>query len=444
VRGDPARETGTPRVAVLGAGPAGLAAAYYLVNGGVDVVVYEAAPHVGGLGQSFDLWGWRVDLGSHIYAEGQPLADALLAVSIGNDSHRVPMRRGVLVAGRNFDYPLRPDQVARRAPKSVVLRGGAEYLGHYLSARTVAAAPNTKAYMIGRFGKTLSETFFRSYVEKLYGRPWNEIDPEFARALTSGRGSSARATFPYPSQGTGAICEGLARQIVAAGGQIRTNSPAERIDLEPAATIASNGSVEAYDHVISTLPLAVLARGVADAPASVGQSAAQLTARSTVLVYLDIHGSQCFPELWRFVYDAQYRMGRVANVARWWPPDSARPAPPNRTVLCTEYWCTRDDETWGESDGDLALVCERELRACDILTETARVGAAYVRRVAGTHPVPSIDASTHVRKLSEYFATFDDLDVVGRHAVHGTSDIADNLQSGAAVGSRVAEACRRS
>ena len=64
--------------------------------------------------------------------------------------------------------------------------------------------------MIGRFGKTLSETFFRSYVEKLYGRPWNEIDTEFTRALTSGRGSSARATFPYPSQGTGAICDGLA------------------------------------------------------------------------------------------------------------------------------------------------------------------------------------------------------------------------------------------
>ena len=257
-----------------------------------------------------------------------------------------------------------------------MLRGGAEYLGHYLAARTVAAAPNTKAYMIGRFGKTLSETFFRSYVEKLYGRPWNEIDPDFARrSPLPARARRRAATFPYPSQGTGAICDGLAREIVAAGGQIRTNSPAERIDLEPAATIASNGSVDAYDHIVSTLPLGVLARCVAGAPASVGQAAAHLTARSTVLVYLDIHGSQCFPELWRFVYDAGYRMGRVANIARWWPPGSARPAPPNRTVLCTEYWCTRDDATWRESDADLALVCERELRACDILPETAPASA---------------------------------------------------------------------
>ena len=197
MRRDATRQPGTPRVAVLGAGPAGLAAAYHLVHGGADVVVYEAAPHVGGLGQSFDLWDWRVDLGSHIYAEGQPLADALLRVSIGSAAHRVPLRRGILVAGRNFDYPLRPKQLALRAPKAKVLRGGAEYLGHYLAARTVAAPPNTKAYMIGRFGKTLSETFFRSYVEKLYGRPWNEIDPEFARALTgSGPRSSMHAGGP--------------------------------------------------------------------------------------------------------------------------------------------------------------------------------------------------------------------------------------------------------
>ena len=136
-------------------------------------------------------------------------------------------------------------------------------------------------------------------------------------------------------------------------------------------------------------------------------------------------------------------MGRVANIARWWPPGSAHPAPPNRTVLCTEYWCTRDDATWRKSDAGLALVCERELRACNVLPETARVAAAHVRRVAGTHPVPSVDAITHVRNLGDYFAAFDHLDVVGRHAVHGTSDIADNLQAGAAVGSRVAEVYRR-
>ena len=193
LRRDTTKRPGPQRVAVLGGGPAGLAAAHTLAHAEVEVEVYEAAPHVGGLGQSFDLWGWRVDVGSHIYAEGQPLADALFAASVGNDAHRVPLRRGILIAGRCYTYPLQRKELALRAPKVTVLRGATEYTAHYLANRTFMSARNAQEYMIGRFGKTLSETFFRSYVEKLYGRPWNEIDPEFARALTT---STARRPAP--------------------------------------------------------------------------------------------------------------------------------------------------------------------------------------------------------------------------------------------------------
>ena len=193
LRRDATKRPGPQRVAVLGGGPAGLAAAHTLAHAEVEVEVYEAAPHVGGLGQSFDLWGWRVDVGSHIYAEGQPLADALFAASVGNDAHRVPLRRGILVEGRCYTYPLQRKELALRAPKVTVLRGATEYAAHYLANRTFMSARNAQEYMVGRFGKTLSETFFRSYVEKLYGRPWNEIDPEFARALTTSTARTTRA-----------------------------------------------------------------------------------------------------------------------------------------------------------------------------------------------------------------------------------------------------------
>ena len=202
--------------------------------------------------------------------------------------------------------------------------------------------------------------------------------------------------------------------------------------------------MERYDHVISTLPLSVLARCIPDVPAPILDAASRLTARSTVLVYLDIRGSQCFPELWRFVYDARYRMGRVANVARWWPAASKRPAPPDRTVLCAEFWCTRDDATWAEPDDTVASVCEQELRASGLLPADARVDAHHIRRVANTHPVPAVDSIPAVRKLRDYFANVAVLDVVGRHAVHGTSDVADNLQAGAESARTVMDALRRS
>jgi protoporphyrinogen oxidase len=358
--------------------------------------------------------------------------------------HRVPLRRGILVDGRCYAYPLQRAELARRAPKGIVLRGATEYAAHYLANRSFISARSAKEYMIGRFGKTLSERFFRSYVEKLYGTPWNEIDPEFARALTTSTARTpARATFPYPSRGTGAIGEGIVDRIVAAGGQIRTSSPAQRIELAGPVTVESNGASEPYDHVVSTLSLPVLVRGIPDVPAPIRAAAERLTARSTVLVYLDINGSQCFPELWRFVYDAQYRMGRVANVARWWPEGSARPAPPDRTVLCAECWCTRDDATWTERDDAIAAVCERELRASGLLPANARVDAHHVRRVAGTHPVPAVDAHASLEAIRRYLAGFPALALVGRHAVTGTSDIADNLQSGAEAAMTVIGALRR-
>jgi protoporphyrinogen oxidase len=299
--------------------------------------------------------------------------------------------------------------------------------------------------MIGRFGPTLAEAFFRSYVEKLYGRPWNEIAPDFARALTTAsQGAIKRTTFPYPSNGTGAICEGIARQITTAGSQLRTNSPAQRIALDRDVTVEANGTAETFDHVISTLPLPVLARCLPDSPPTITQAADNLTTRSTVLVYLDVHGTDGFPELWRYVYDARYRMGRVANIARWWPTGSTRPAPPNQTIFCVEYWCTRDDETWNEPDDELATSCEHELRASRLLDDHARVDAHHVRRVPSTHPVPAVDAHTQVEQLQQYFASLDNLSLVGRHAVDGTSDVADNLQAGAVAAHAVLDLCRRS
>ena len=148
---------------MLGGGPAGLAAAHTLAHADVEVEVYEAAPHIGGLGQSFDLWGWRVDVGSHIYAEGQPLADALFAASVGDDAHRVPLRRGILVEGRCYTYPLQRKELALRAPKVTVLRGATEYAAHYLANRSFMSAREHA----GVHGRTLREDALRNVLPQL-------------------------------------------------------------------------------------------------------------------------------------------------------------------------------------------------------------------------------------------------------------------------------------
>jgi protoporphyrinogen oxidase len=429
------------RVAVLGAGPAGLAAAYELVASGVAVDVYEAAPQVGGLAQSFDLWGRRVDLGSHIFAEGLPHADALFRAAVGSDAHRVRLLRTVRVDGRTYRYPFRPVDLARRAPGPLLLRAAPQFFAARVRRRDAARAEDARAYVTARLGRSLAETFFRGYVEKLYGRPWEQIDAALARGLLDAAPSAVRRTsFPYPTRGTGAICEGLARGITGGGGSIRTSSPVRSLTFDDGVgvDVDANGPIAKYDRVLSTLPLAVLARCVPAAPADLRATAARAVARSTVLVYLDVRGGPGFAPLWCYLYDRRYRIGRVANLARWWPAASTDPAPRDRTILCAELWCDVDDDTWTATEGALAEVCASELRDAGLLEPGASVADVHVRRVAGTHPVPSLDARELTIARRAYFAGQPALTLAGRHALAPMSDVADNLEAGALAAHEIA------
>src|SRR4051812_41692943 len=108
-------------VAVIGAGVAGLAVAAEIARAGIAATVYERGPEVGGLAQSFDLWGHRVDLGSHVLAVDSPAVESYLADLLQGRVHAVPLRRGILIDGRCFAYPLHPaDIVSRSRPKDVV------------------------------------------------------------------------------------------------------------------------------------------------------------------------------------------------------------------------------------------------------------------------------------------------------------------------------------
>src|ERR1700712_1666860 len=98
-------------VAVIGAGPAGMAAAYALTKRGAQVHVYEAAPHVGGLTRSFSLWNEIVDFGPHIFAGYSPRALALWQEVIGTDYRWLERDTRISIRDRVYRYPLQPSEL---------------------------------------------------------------------------------------------------------------------------------------------------------------------------------------------------------------------------------------------------------------------------------------------------------------------------------------------
>ena len=233
--GHMARVSPMSRIAVIGAGPAGLSTAYLLSKAGMTVDVYEAAPWVGGLARSFDLWGERVDIGPHIFAGYNDEVLQLWHEVVGTDFSMIARTTKVICRGQLYSYPLRVPEVLRGLGLAGTLRAAFAFLRAQLSCwrQPISAAD----VIVQRFGRYIYEVFFRSYCQKLWGREPEHIDAAFAatmvgdisipRALLnaiSGRRSTKEKQlqdfFPYAHQGAGAFTQAAAHYVSSHGGSI--------------------------------------------------------------------------------------------------------------------------------------------------------------------------------------------------------------------------------
>ena len=186
----PDPSTTPQRIAVIGAGPAGLAAAYTLAKAGQPVDVYEASDKVGGLSRSMALWGRRVDLGPHRFFSRDPRVNQLWLEVVGEDYYMVNRLTRIYYRRQFFYYPLQ----AMNALQRVGVLGATRAVLSYLRQRIAPVADDGsfENWVVRRFGRRLFNLFFKSYSEKLWGIPCSKLDADFAaqriKKLLAGRG----------------------------------------------------------------------------------------------------------------------------------------------------------------------------------------------------------------------------------------------------------------
>ena len=420
------------RVAVIGAGPAGMTAALQLSRGGAEVDVYESEACVGGLARSLDLWGQRVDLGPHRFFSRDARVNRLWLDVVGRDYVMVNRLTRIYYRGTFFDYPLKPLNACWNMGLSNATLCLASYLLERLRPRVATTdCESFESWIVRRFGRRLFETFFKSYSEKLWGIPCRELSADFAaqRIKEFSLGEAVKSAlwprhgmrhktladrFAYPREGTGSVYERMADRLRDCGGQVHLQCAVRRIlheDFDVRGIELENGRAETFDHVISTMPLSVLVRGLDPVPAEVKAAADALPFRNTILVYLAIDSDSLFPDQWLYIHAPDLQMGRVTNFRNWVP----RPHDSDRTtILAVEYWCNGDDPIWKGPDDCLIEQTTRELRSTRLLRDEP-ILAGHVVRVPRCYPVYVHGYRKHVALLANYLRNFSGLTPIGRY-----------------------------
>ncbi len=423
-------------VIVLGAGPAGLTAAYELSKAGVETIVLERDDVVGGIARTVEYKGYRFDIGGHrFFTKVKPVGD-LWRELLGDEMIRRPRLSRIFYKGSFFSYPLKPLNALRGLGLFETVRCVASYGKARLSP--VQPEDNFSAWVSNRFGKRLFEIFFKTYTEKVWGIPCDEIQAEWAaqrikglslvtavkNALLGERASSRGEViktlideFEYPRLGPGQMWERARDLVEQSGSRVVMEATVERIEwsLEGVKSVEAAGRSYGGDAFISSIALRDFAEAMdPPPPAEVLAAARRLRYRDFLTVALIVDSPDLFPDTWIYIHEPHVKLGRIQNFKNWSPdmtPD------PSKSCLGLEYFCFEGDDLWSSPDEELIELGKRELAALGITGSAAILDGAVVR-MPKAYPVYDAGYPEALRVVREFLAKLPNLQLTGRNGMH--------------------------
>jgi protoporphyrinogen oxidase len=417
------------RVAVIGAGPAGLAFASRYVEKGGTCVVFEASPFVGGMARSFRLWNGRVDVGPHRFFSSDPVVNSFWHKHVDGNFELISRQTRIYYKNRFFYYPLQATNALRNL-------GLLKSLTAIISYVTTKIFPprndgSLEYWVSSRFGRALFNTFFRVYTEKVWGIRCKEIDADWAAqriqgltlwkavkgALLGNRRNKLKTLvdeFAYPSEGNQYFYDKQVSFINSHGSHVLTNQAIKRVITKNSEVVGielSDGSVEHYEIVVSSMPITQLIKGLSDVPTHVQEAADQLRFRNTILVYLRIKEADVFPDQWLYIHDPQLLHGRITNFNNW--SRGIRPTD-DTTILCLEFWCFDEDSIWQMPDAELIELAFKELLETKLVSPEL-IDVGHVLKLKRSYPVYERGYKQHLDVVTSYLDTIKGLIAIGRY-----------------------------
>ncbi|HYL37513.1 MAG TPA: NAD(P)/FAD-dependent oxidoreductase [Bryobacteraceae bacterium] len=476
---------------IIGAGPAGLTAAFELcTRTDIHPVVLEKSQAVGGLARTVNYKGNRIDIGGHrFFSKSDRVVDWWLRIlplqATGNDAElltyqnrtrsiytrlngldpdvedRVMLIRRrlsrIYFRRRFFQYPITPSfDALRNLGMLRVARIGASYLRAVLFPRRERSLED---FFINRFGGELYRTFFKSYTEKVWGVPCDQMSAEWgaqrvkglsiSRALRSAvrrmwrrpaasgdvlaqkqTETSLIQKFLYPKYGPGQMWEEVAGRVTRDGGEILAGWSAERVEQAGNRRITAiwarhspSGELRRFpgDFFFSTMPVKELVGAMTpEAPPEIRAVAAGLVYRDFIIVGVlcsrlkAADGSgRPIQDNWIYIHEPDVLAGRLQIFNNWSPymvSDSSK------TWIGLEYFCGERDPLWRRPDEEMIALARRELAVMNIADPNDCLDATVIR-MPKAYPA-YFGSYDQFPRIIEWADRFENLFLIGRNGMH--------------------------
>jgi len=413
------------KVVIIGAGPAGLTAAYELCKAGVPSVVLEKDDVVGGISRTVNYKGYLFDIGGHRFFTKVKAVDDMWREVLGEKKFLRRSRLSRIYYNKKFFYyPLK----ATNALMGLGLWNCFRMVASYAKAQMfpIKSERSFEDWICNRFGRRLFETFFKTYTEKVWGLPCNEISADWAAQRIKGlsliatiknallasqvkqKGDIIKTlidAFDYPEKGPGMMWEMVAESIQKRDSELKMKAEVSKIFWEQGKVTGLEIDAEGRKLVKKMEP---------SPPPEVHAAADKLGYRDFLTVSLIVNKPDLFQDNWIYIHDGDVKVGRIQNFKNWSPsmvPD------PKKTCLGLEYFCFEGDGLWTTPDADLIALGTKEIDMLG-LVDAEDVEDGAVVRMPKAYPVYDGDYVTAVNTIREFLAGMPNLHLVGRNGMH--------------------------
>ncbi|MEW6409505.1 MAG: FAD-dependent oxidoreductase [Nitrospirota bacterium] len=450
------------KIIILGGGLAGLSSGYVLSSAGKRVLVFESNSTVGGLAKTIAKGEFRFDLGGHRFFTKNERIERFVKELLDGELLVVSRKSKIYLCNKYFDYPLKPANAIFNLGIPTTLKIISDYSIERLKNLVKPGANiSLEDWVVGNFGRTMFNLYFKEYSEKVWGTECNRISMEWvaqrikglslSKAIKnaffrfSGKDIATLAdNFLYPSSGIGRISEKLKEGIDKVNtvftdtNIIRLNHNNFRIESVIAKNRRSRSNCDNTrllegSKFISSIPLTTLVKRLhPSAPEDVLTAVSMLRYRDLVIVAIMLNREKVTDQTWIYIPERKIPFGRIHEPKNW----SMKMAPADKTLIVAEHFCFEDDETWRADDKQLTESTIHHLKHLGYINRNEVIDSIVIR-LPKAYPLLEVGYKEYYDKVLDYLSRFKNLYITGRGGMFKYYNMDHAIESGIEAAKRI-------